>query len=113
MLDYFLSLEQRPSAMICANDSMALGTISSLHQAGIKVPDDISIVGFDDIFIASQITPPLTTVHVPVSEIAECAFNMLLYLIDGRPLENRHIALAATLVPRGTSAEVAEKVVAA
>jgi DNA-binding LacI/PurR family transcriptional regulator len=106
-VEYFLSLEQRPSAIMCANDSMALGAISKLHQQGLEVPDDISIVGFDDIDVASQITPPLTTVIVPINEIAACAFNMLQFLIDGKPLDNRHIALAAHLVPRETSAEFA------
>ena len=102
---YFLSLEDRPTAIICANDSMALGAINKLHQEGLNVPRDISIVGFDDIDIARQITPPLSTVSVPVDEIASCAFNMLESLIDGRTLENRHVALEAHLVARGTSQE--------
>jgi DNA-binding LacI/PurR family transcriptional regulator len=110
-IDYFLSLEQRPTAIMCANDSMALGAISKLHQQGLEVPDDISIVGFDDIDVARQITPPLTTVFVPVNEIAVCAFNMLQCLIDGKPLDNRHIALAAHLVPRATSSEAAGELV--
>jgi DNA-binding LacI/PurR family transcriptional regulator len=112
-IDYFLSLEQRPTAIMCANDSMALGAISKLHQQGLEVPDDISIIGFDDIDVASQITTPLTTVFVPVNEIAVCAFNMLQCLIDGKPLDNRHIALAAHLVPRATCAEAASELVTA
>ena len=111
--EYFRTLEQSPTAIICANDSMALGAISKFHQAGLKVPADVSVIGFDDIFVARQITPSLTTVHVPVTEIAECAFNMLQYLIDGKPLENRHVALTAHLVPRETSSEPADKTVAA
>jgi DNA-binding LacI/PurR family transcriptional regulator len=69
-VQYFLTLEQRPTAIICANDSMALGAINKLHQEGLNVPRDMSIVGFDDIDIARQITPPLSTVSVPVDEIA-------------------------------------------
>lgn len=107
-VEYFLSLEPRPTALICANDSMALGALSRCQQSGLKVPDDMSIVGFDDIDIASQITPSLTTVHVPVTEIAECAFNMLQCLIEGKPLDNRHVALEAHLVPRDTSAKAAD-----
>ena len=110
---YFLELEQRPSAIICANDSMALGAISKLHQEGLEVPADMSIVGFDDIDIARQITPPLTTVSVPIDEIASCAFNMLTSLIEGRTLENRHVALEAHLVARGTSREPAKSEVTA
>lgn len=105
-VDYFLSLEQRPTAIICANDSMALGTMNRLYQEGIKVPDELSVVGFDDIDIASQIVPPLTTINVPVDEIAARAFGMLKMLIEGKELDNRHVALAAKLVFRGTSKEV-------
>lgn len=105
-VEYFLSLEQRPTAIICANDSMALGAISSLQKAGLKVPDDISVIGFDDIHLASQVTPALTTITVPVDEIAVRAFDMLECLIDGRTLENRHVALDAHLVARESSSEV-------
>jgi DNA-binding LacI/PurR family transcriptional regulator len=101
--EYFLSLNKRPTAIICANDSMALGAINKLHQEGLEVPGDMSVVGFDDIDIARQITPPLTTVSVPVDEIARNAFAMLEALIEGKPLENRHVALAAHLKVRGTS----------
>ena len=103
--EYFHSLKQMPTAIMCANDSMALGAIRKLHQLGLAVPADISIVGFDDIDIARQITPSLTTVSVPFNEIADCAFNMLEQLIEGKNLENRHVALAAHLVSRGTSCE--------
>ena len=105
-VEYFLSLKQRPTAIICANDSMALGAISSLQKAGLKVPDDISVIGFDDIHLASQVTPTLTTITVPVDEIAVRAFDMLECLIDGRTLENKHVALDAHLVTRESSSEV-------
>lgn len=113
-IEYFLSLEssQRPTAIICANDSMALGAMSSLHKAGLTVPDDLSVIGFDDIDIASQVTPPLTTVAVPVEEIAARAFAMLKALIEGQPLENRHVALPAHLVVRGSTAEVSAQTAA-
>jgi DNA-binding LacI/PurR family transcriptional regulator len=106
-VEYFLSLEQRPTAIICANDSMALGAISSLQKAGLKVPDDISIIGFDDIHLASQVTPKLTTVTVPVDEVAARAFDMLECLIEGRKLDNRHVALEAHLVTRESTATAA------
>ena len=113
-IEYFLSLDeaQRPTAIICANDSMALGAMSSLHKAGLKVPDDLSVIGFDDIDIASQVTPALTTVAVPVEEIAARAFAMLKSLIDGKPLENRHVALPAHLVKRASSAKVSARAAA-
>ncbi len=111
--EYYLSLEQRPTAIICANDSMALGAISKLHQEGLEVPDDISVVGFDDINIAGQVTPPLTTVSVPVDTIAERAFTMLQSQIEGKSLDNRHVALEAHLVARSTSRAPRKKIAAA
>lgn len=104
-IDYFLSLKKRPSAIVCASDSMALGAISQLHKEGLSVPGDMSIIGFNDIDVARQITPPLSTIAVPVEEIARRAFAMLECLIDGKPLENRHVALEAHLVDRSTCGE--------
>ncbi len=88
---------------------MVLGAMKRLHEAGLEVPADISIIGFDDIDVASQIIPPLTTISAPVKEIAERSFNMLEYLITGKTPENRHIALAVRLVIRQTSARLEEK----
>ena len=100
--EYYLSLDSPPSAIICANDSMALGAIQKLHLAGLKVPEDISIIGFDDIEIASQITPALTTVAAPIADIARRSFEILDQLIQGNELENKHVALTAQLVIRQT-----------
>lgn len=109
---YYLSLGAPPSAIICANDSMALGAMKVLDKRGVKVPDDISIVGFDDIEIASQITPALTTIAAPIEEIAQHAFSALLKLIQGKQPEQQHIALNAELVIRETCAKLAQPAVA-
>ncbi|MCP4077945.1 MAG: substrate-binding domain-containing protein [Gammaproteobacteria bacterium] len=111
--EYFLSLEKPPSAVICANDSMALGAIKKFHQSGLNVPKDISIIGFDDIEVASQIVPALTTIAAPVDEIARRAFYMLEQLIQGKELDNKHVALAAHLVIRQTCSEPGKKTAAA
>ena len=102
---YFLSLTKPPTAIICANDAMALGAMRWLNHAGIKVPEDISIVGFDDIEVASQIIPALTTVKAPVEEIAATAFNMLDDIINGETPTSQHVALPAQLMVRQTCAE--------
>ncbi len=104
--EYLLDLEDRPTAIICANDSMALGTLSSLHKMELGVPEDISVIGFDDIDIASHVTPALTTIKAPVEKIAAHAFTMLKQLIDGKPIDNRHLALDAKLVVRDSTSEV-------
>ena len=107
--DYFLSLAERPTAIMCANDSMALGALNRLHEAGLQVPGEISIIGFDDIEVASQIIPPLTTISAPINQIAQRSFDMLECLITGKALENRHVALAAGLVIRQTCKDNDEK----
>lgn len=111
--DHFLKLDELPTAIMCANDSMALGAMNKLHGAGLNVPDDISIIGFDDIDIARQIIPPLTTISAPIKEIAVRSFNMLESLVVGKALENRHVALPAGLAIRGTCARLEDKIAVA
>lgn len=107
--EHFLSLDQPPTAILCANDSMALGSIRKLIGEGIKVPEQISVMGFDDIEVAAQIVPALTTVKAPVEEIAESAVCMLDHLIKGKSLENRHMALTAELAIRQTCTEISKQ----
>ena len=104
--EYFLSLKKRPTAIICANDSMAIGTIRKANQNNLSVPDDISIIGFDDIEVSSQIDPSLTTVAAPIDKIAEHAFDMLISQIQNKELDNKHLALSAKLVKRNSCSEV-------
>ena len=110
--DYFLSLKKLPTAIVCANDSMAIATIRQIAQRGLSVPDDISIVGFDDVEVASQINPALTTLAAPIAETAEKALDMLTSLMNGEKAENKHIALPAKLVIRSSCAEAKESVAA-
>lgn len=79
----WLALDERPTAVAAANDEMACGFISGLHRAGVSVPDDVSVVGFDDIDIAEQFIPALTTVRQPRSEIGESAATALIDRIRG------------------------------
>lgn len=67
-----------PTAIFCANDAMALGAMKRLREMGLRVPDDVSLVGFDDIETAALVDPPLSTVHVPQEEIGALAVEMLL-----------------------------------
>jgi len=98
-----LALDEPPTAIICANDSMALGAMKEVSQQGLVIPDDISIVGFDDINVASQIIPPLTTVSAPIEKIAAQSIEMIHTLVTGKTVENQHIALSAQLTIRGTT----------
>jgi LacI family transcriptional regulator len=69
--------DPRPTAVFCANDSMAIGLLSALGNAGLDVPRDLAVAGFDDIAIARYLRPPLTTVHVDAFELGERAVRLL------------------------------------
>ena len=75
-----VNLPVRPTAIFAANDLTAIGIISELKAQGLRVPQDVSVIGLDDIFLASQADPPLTTVALPRREIGELMMNMLLQL---------------------------------
>ncbi|HEY1902779.1 MAG TPA: LacI family DNA-binding transcriptional regulator [Terracidiphilus sp.] len=93
-----------PTAIFCANDLIAMGAISALEQAGIRVPQDVSIVGFDDIVFARLARPPLTTSAVPREELGTLAFQMISKMIgQKRPIGESRV-LAPTLVVRGSTA---------
>jgi LacI family transcriptional regulator len=88
---------------------MAIAMIREAGQRGLNVPDDISVMGFDDISVASHITPPLTTLAAPIEEIAELAIKMLNKMINGEKFETKHVALAAKPVIRGSCAGVKDQ----
>lgn len=100
--EYFLSLKNPPTAIICANDAMAIALIREATQRGLSVPDDLSVMGFDDIPVSSHINPPLTTLAAPIEEITGSAFKMLNSLINGEKTEVKHLALPAKRIIRGS-----------
>jgi LacI family transcriptional regulator len=89
-----------PDAIACGNDQMAIGAIRELHTAGIRVPEDIAVVGFDDMHLGALLTPPLTTVHQPMRRLGERACSMLLERIADPALPHRAERLPTTLVIR-------------
>jgi LacI family transcriptional regulator len=99
-----LDLPQPPSAIFVCADQMALGAYEALYERGLRTPDDISIVGFDDLDEARWAVPPLTTVRQPLTEMASLATRMLLTLIDGEDLETPRVELATPLVVRASTA---------
>jgi LacI family repressor for deo operon, udp, cdd, tsx, nupC, and nupG len=97
-----LRQRQVPTAVFCANDLMAIGAIRALRSVGLRVPTDVSVVGFDDGELAEIYDPPLTTVNIPRFDVGYQAMMMLADLIAGkRP--DRSITLATRLVVRATS----------
>jgi len=96
-----LEIAPRPTALFAANDSMAVGALSALAAAGVRVPEEISVAGFDDIPIARYVTPPLTTLRVDVAELGRRALGLLLEAIrQPSSAAPRRETIAATLVAR-------------
>jgi len=98
-----LGLSPRPTAVICGNDVQAAGAILGIREAGLAVPGDISVTGFDDMELARVVEPALTTVHVPHRRMGRAAAKLLLGMIDGAgPAAS--IAFETTLVERASLA---------
>lgn len=95
-------LEQDPSitAVFAAGDAIAIGAIKALNEAGIQIPKDFSIIGFDDIDLSAFISPALTTVRQPRRKIGNTAFEMLFRLMNQEPLEQMQVVLDYELVSR-------------
>ena len=82
--DELLDMTDRPTAIICGNDVLAVGALSRARERGIDVPGDVSITGFDDIELARIVEPALTTVHVPHREMGRKAARELVDLVEGK-----------------------------
>jgi LacI family transcriptional regulator len=89
-----------PDAIVCANDQMAIGAIQELRAAGIRVPADIAVTGFDDVYLGAMLTPPLTTVHQPMRLLGERGCALLLDRIAEPGLPHRVERLPTRLVVR-------------
>jgi len=96
----------RPTAVFAANDTNALGLISEFHRLGIDVPDDISVVGYDDTDGGGWGSQGLTTVHQPVLEMGLSAAQLLIERIEGNPGAATHVVHSPTLVTRSTTARM-------
>lgn len=92
-----------PTAIICGNDVIAFGALFEARALGLRVPDDLSIIGFDDLDLACQVDPPLTTMHVPSVRMGKGAADYLLARLAGEDPPNA-IELEASLIVRGTAA---------
>lgn len=100
---YLLSLPEPPSAIFAFNDNMAVGALRAAEAVGLTVPDDLSVVGFDDVALASVVTPALTTVRQPLEEMGRAAVVLLYRLLEHKPLETPHIELATRLIVRSST----------
>ncbi|NYI04620.1 LacI family DNA-binding transcriptional regulator [Allostreptomyces psammosilenae] len=99
-----LRLPDPPTAVFACNDGQALGVYLAAAEAGVRIPQDLSVVGFDDLFPSAWTPPPLTTVRQPLAEMAATAATMVLALSREEPLPQRRVEMATELVVRGSTA---------
>jgi LacI family repressor for deo operon, udp, cdd, tsx, nupC, and nupG len=102
----FIGLGERPTAIFAANDESAIGFISGLRQHGLDCPGDVSVVGFDDLSVASHVWPPLTTMRQPRAALGRIAAGALIDLIEGerRSRVPMNMVLSSEIIVRGTTA---------
>jgi LacI family transcriptional regulator len=98
-----LALPEPPTAIFTYNDAGALGALEAARLAGLRVPADLSVVGFDDVPQAAHAAPPLTTVHQPVEQMGQSAVNTLLALLSGIQAVSSVITFPTSLVVRGST----------
>jgi LacI family transcriptional regulator len=99
-----LDLDDPPSAVFAGSDQQAFGLYEAARQRGLRVPQDLSVIGFDDLPVARWVSPPLTTVRQPLAEMGRAAAQMLDDLIDGLPLRTNRVELSTELIVRESTA---------
>jgi LacI family transcriptional regulator len=99
-----LALPSRPTAIFAMNDLMAVGVLRAARLQRLHVPEDLSVVGFDDVEMASLASPALTTVSQPLQEMGRLAVSLLYRQIDGQPLDANRVELSTRLIIRDSTA---------
>ncbi len=92
-------LAENPTAVFAASDSMAVGAVKAIRAQGLRIPDDVAIVGFDDIPSARTVDPELTTIRQPIERIGQLAVEMLINVIDGKAAEGNMAATQRFVLP--------------
>jgi LacI family transcriptional regulator len=98
-----LDVAERPTAIFAFNDQMAIGAMQAAFARNLRIPEDLSIVGFDDTAESELFRPALTTVRQPLAEMGRMGVSLLMRLVDRRRLEAVHIELATELIIRGST----------
>ncbi|GJF33092.1 transcriptional regulator [Kitasatospora sp. NE20-6] len=101
-----LDLPDRPTALVTFNDKAAVGALRAAYERGLRVPEDVSIAGFDDVYLSSSTVPMLTTVRQPLGELGRMAVSLLMRLMEGHAVETLHVELATELITRGSTGPV-------
>jgi LacI family transcriptional regulator len=104
--EQLLDLPDPPTAIFAFNDMLAIGALQAARSRGVSVPDQLSVVGFDDTFEASIVSPSLTTVRQPLAEMGRMAVGLLVRLLGGQRIEALHVELECKLIVRDSTARV-------
>lgn len=104
-MQQILSQSHRPTAVFCGGDIMAMGALCAADEMGLRVPQDVSVIGYDNVRNARYFTPALTTIHQPKDSLGETAFNMLLDRIVNKREESQSIEVHPRLVERRSVAD--------
>ena len=99
-----LALADRPTAIFAFNDNIAVGVMQVARELGLRIPEDLSVVGFDDLEAAEIVTPALTTIRQPIAEMGRMAASLLERLIEGQTIEAMHVELRTQLIVRDSTA---------
>jgi LacI family repressor for deo operon, udp, cdd, tsx, nupC, and nupG len=102
----FCNMKNRPTAIFSMNDEMAIGAMQTFKAQGIRIPEDMSVTGFDDIAYAKYCDPSLTTISQPAEEMGKMAMDMLLKIIEGEPLGQTECVLPTEFIIRKSTAPV-------
>jgi len=109
-----LALERPPTAVFAANNLMSIGALHAFHELGIRLPDDLSFIGFDDLDLCELLASPLTVIERPMEEQGALAARLLLNRLSGRPgTSRRRIVLETRLVIRRSCAPLVPRIAAA
>ncbi len=106
-MSHLLALPRRPTAVVCYNDMSALGAMHRIRAAGLRVPDDFSITGFDDLHISQYLNPPLTTIRQPMRDMGRMAMETLIAILSG-DTSQQNIIVPGSLIVRGSTAPPVE-----
>ena len=99
---YYASLKDRPDAILTATDMLAIGCVKGFNESKIKVPDEISVIGFDNVFVSALIDPPLTTIAQPVRKMGQAAAEILISSLQGKKIQNK-VVFDGKLIVRETT----------
>jgi DNA-binding LacI/PurR family transcriptional regulator len=111
-----LAGDKLPTAVMCSNDMTAIGVLNKAYRAGLRVPDDLSVIGFDNIHITQMTIPPLTTIQMSCFELAQAAVLALRAQVEGEttaqrnyPIETQLVVRESTGYPRGAMLDLRKK----